>query len=892
MKDVFLQAKFVPPAARKSLVRRSRIADQIAEVSDDGWFARKLTLISAPAGYGKTTLLTQWLAETSHPVAWVSLDQRDADVMRFWSCIARAVESVFPGTMQAAAALSEPINLMAGGIASEEYQIQLLNGLQGREQPLCLVLEDFHLTANAEICSGISFFIEHLPASVHLIIVSRIDPPLNLFRLRARDQVREIRQGDLSFTAVETAEFLQLGTDAAIPEGELVQICRQTEGWAAALQIEALLRGGLGTKRAPQYDDRQGTRFIMDFFKAEIWEQLPAEQRSFLMQVSILEYLHPALCRAVTGDPASEEFLHALNDQNLFISVHGDQGWFKLHQLFRDFLGDQLRKQCSEEDIRQRHRLASQWLEQNGLAVEAIRHSTAGDDTADALRILDRHAHEIFVGGHRSLIQESMQTISEETIGSYPTLSVYYAFTLFLSGQAANLDQLLHTLSDQGTHWHRAVRAILRSSFCVQQGKGSEAVSLSQQALELLPEDSAWRGLALLTLANAYSVKNQLRLASEAYGRAMELGRDTAMPFVQFTAGSKLVLNHYYEGRLQEAARIGHQLAALAKEKGYHRSDRIAYLYSALAMVYTAWHQLDKARDLFREAEHILKQCGSTVVLAYCYLCRAEMLEAADDLAEIERTLEQVEALTLQYAMPPWVKEFLLAWSTRIRMEERESPQWLEGAFEELEASAKRLGDIDHRLHIMTQARLLRKLGRAAEGAALLDNALVRWQKQGRKDLIMEAFVHRAILRRELGQHQEALADMERALGMAEAEGYRSLFLAYKPDVGALLLQARDAGILPAYCRKLLDAVGEGRDNSPPVGEAVKAGSVETLNPREVEILELMAKGLTNKDIANRLFLTVSTVKWHSSNIYGKLQVHNRTTAVAAARSLGLLADE
>ncbi len=892
MNEVFLQAKFVPPAARKSLVKRSRIADLIGELSDDGLFARKLTLISAPAGYGKTTLLTQWLAETTHAVAWVSLEQRDADALRFWSCVLRALESVYPDIAQATAGLVEPINLMAGGTPIEEYQIQLLNGLQELEQPVCLVLEDFHLTANAEICKGVSFFVENLPATVHLVIVSRIDPPLNLFRLRTRDQIREIRQGDLSFTASETAQFLQLGTEDAVSDIELQRICQQTEGWAAALQIEALLRQGVGNRRTSHYDDRQGTRFIMEFFKAEIWEQLPAEQRRFLMQISILEYLHPDLCRAVTGAVTSDEILHRLNEKNLFISVYGDQGWYKLHQLFRDFLGDQLRKECSEDQINRWHHLASQWLEENGLPVEAIRHSLAAGDTDGVLGILDRNVHQIFVGGHLSLIRRSLAAVSEDTICSYPMLALYYAFTLFLSGQAPDLDRLLGRLGDQGTPWQRAVTAILRSAFCVQQGRGSEAVLLAEQAMESLPDDSAWRSLALLTLANAYGLQNQLHLAGEAYGRAMELGRDTGMPFVQFTAGSKRVLNQYYEGRLHEAVQTGQQLAALAKENRCHMSDRTAYLFCVLALVYTEWQQLDRARDLLCQAERILKQCGSTVVLCYSYFCWAEMLAAAGDYHELKDTLEKVETLILQYAMPFWAKEFLFVWHTRLRLADRESPQWLETALADLQASAERLGDIDRRLHIMTQVRILRKLDRYGEGLALLDDALARWQQQGRKDLIIEAFVQRAVLRQDLGQHGEALEDISRALSMGEPEGYRSVFLNYRPEVRTLLQAAKDAGVMPAYCRELLGAMALDQAEPAPSGEAADVGGVEVLHPREVEVLQLMAQGLTNKDIANRLFLTVSTVKWHSSNIYGKLQVKNRSTAVAVARSLGVLTDE
>jgi len=560
---VLLSTKLQIPRAHRALVQRPRLLAQLdACLEQDATpaspaFARKLTLICAPAGFGKTTLLSEWsrslrASTPALPVAWLSLDEHDDDPVPFWTYLIAALRSVDAGLGHDAGRLLQG----AEPPAAHAMLTPVLNGLAALDRGLVLVLDDYHLISSREIHEGLAFFLEHQPQNVHLVISTRADPPLPLSRLRARGQLTELRSDDLRFTAAEAATFLKSTMGLSLAPEEVQTLESRTEGWIAGLQLAALaLQGTLSMQ------GRDGARefissftgshhYVLEYLTEEVVRRQPEPVRSFLIQTSIMDRLCGSLCDAVCAAPgvdrahlplgthtpsealAGEAMLAHLQERNLFIiPLDDERRWVRYHHLFADLLGNLLRKEFPPEQIRTLHRRASAWHEQHGSLEEAVKHALQAQDFEGSAALIARAAQGLLAHGRLSTLLRWTEALPEDALRAQPRLRLYQGWALHLSGRSDAAERMLQdtkkTLqilpSTPETMALRGQIAALLTGIATLHQDPATIIQTGKEALACLPrDDQVSRARTYIALGTAYAYDNDLEKATRTY----QQGRD------------------------------------------------------------------------------------------------------------------------------------------------------------------------------------------------------------------------------------------------------------------------------------------------------------------------------------------------------------------------------
>jgi LuxR family transcriptional regulator, maltose regulon positive regulatory protein len=906
-----LETKLYTPKWRSALVPRPRLIERLNQGAE-----RKLTLVSAPAGFGKTTLLAEWVGGTApgkRPAAWVSLDQSDNDPAPFWAYFITALRTVLSEVGESTLSLLHsphppPI---------EWVLTALINEINAVEDDFAFILDDYHVIDAEPIHSAITFLLDHLPPRMHLLIASRSDPPLPLARLRGRGELTELRASDLRFTPDEAAAFLNEVIGLGLSAADVAALETRTEGWIAGLQLAALSVQGRedvpGFIRAFAGDDR----YIVDYLVEEVLQRQPGHVRSFLLQTSILDRLSGPLCDAVTGQEGGKGLLEALERGNLFVVPLDDKRhWYRYHHLFADVLqAHAMEEQPDQMPIR--HRRASEWYERNGLTSEAVRHALVAEDFGRAAGLVELAARAMLTSRQDETFLGWLKALPDDLVRTRPVLSVYYALALLsIDLEAAEarlrdaerlLDIAAHSserpeappvemviVDEEGFRSLPGTIAIVRAYRAGALGDVPGSVQYARRALDLLPEgDSLWRGAAASLQGLACWTSGDLEAAHRSFAAGVAILRATGDITHEISGAFILANIRTAQGRLREAARIYEQSLRRAAGQGESTPPPTADLYVGMSELRCEHDDLEVALRYLLEGRELGEHTGLPENRYRWYVAMARIRDSQGDPDGALDMLDEAERLYIR-SPDPEVRP-VTALKTRVWVRQGRLAEALDWARERglsVDDDLSYLREFEH----ITLARMLiahyksnRVDSSIREAMALLERLLKAAEEGGRLGSVIEILALQALAHEAQGDIPRALVPMERALTLAEPEGYVRIFVDEGQSMRTLLRHAAAGGITSSYTQRLLSALDKPLQIASAPVHAAADGLVEPLTRREIEILRLVAAGMRNQEIADRLFISLPTVKRHIANAYGKLGVTHRTEAVARANELNLL---
>jgi LuxR family maltose regulon positive regulatory protein len=939
MTTALLKTKLYVPPVRTELVPRPRLIERL-----NAGLNRRLTLISAPAGFGKTTLLSTWLhhlqdrqagapapppPSPSAPqlprspaqAAWLSLDEDDNDPARFLTYLIAALRTAQSDpSARSGQAVGEAALAMLQSPqppAAEAVLTALINDVAALPGPsdrsgdtpppsrYLLILDDYHLISEPRIHEGIAFLLEHGPHNLHLAISTRADPPLPIFRLRARGQLSELRSTDLRFTADETATFLNAVMSLNLAPEDVEALEARTEGWVVGLQLAALSLQGRADARAFIAAFGGSHHYVLEYLTQEVVRRQTEPVRRFLMETSILDHLCGPLCDALTGDSDGQVTLADLQRRNLFIVPLDDEHrWYRYHHLFADLLGNLLSEDLPPERIRELHRRASDWHERSGDVDHAIKHALQARELERAASLIARAAQTLIAHGRLTALIGWIEALPEDLLRGRPRLRLYQGWALHLSGQTEAGEQILQDTrvalqteaSSPESEALRGQLAALLTGIATLREDTAAVIQEAREALACLPdEDRISRARVYMALGTAYAYEDRADDAARTWRRARDLALEAGNAFlataaIEMLAGTQI----YQQGRLRAAAESLRRVLDLGTAEDGTRLPFTGTAHALLAEIYLEWNDLEAAAGTLDQGIKLLRKGGIRYSLIHTFCAKARLERAVGNAEGALQALQTAEQALGARTMWHMVLQ-LASCQVRVRLwlgDVEAAARWAEGdpavIRREMPGTLplylRGVGRIS-----LTRVQLAR--GETEQALATLEGLADEAEAGGRLAQAIETCLLEALAWQAQGVSAAALSSLERALAWAEPEGYVQLFVETGESGAALLHQAASRGVCQEYVKRLLAALEPSHH-----GRAAGIPShphpptlTEPLTPRELEILTLIRDGYTNRQIAETLFVTLNTVKKHTSNIYGKLGVNSRTQAVARARALGLL---
>jgi LuxR family maltose regulon positive regulatory protein len=867
---------YIPPLRSKGVPRR-RLLDRM-----DAGFDRKLTLLSAPAGFGKTTLVSEWISNTPRPTAWLSLDSWDNDPSRFLTYLISALQKIVPGLGEALLgslqALQPP--------PIETTLTLLLNEISAIGEAFVLVLDDYHAIENTLVDNALAFLLDYLPPQMHLVITTREDPPLPLARLRVQNAMTELRAADLRFTVEEAAQFLNQVMGLQLAPSDIAALEARTEGWIAGLQLAALSIQGQQEPAAFITAFTGSHHFVLDYLLVEVLQRQPEPVQHFLLRTSMLDRLCGPLCDAILESvPGSgQTTLEYLDRANLFIiPLDSERRWYRYHYLFGDLLRQRntVDLHHAENAISEYHRRASVWFEANDLTIDAFRHAAAAQDIDRAEHLIDSgklpmHFHSVVAD-----VNAWLESIPVATRDARPTLWLKGAAMLLVAGQTAGVEEslrsaeaVLHTVESEPVR--RAMIgqiAAARATVAMTQYQVEAMFLQSRRALEYLPpENQTHRGTALCTLAFAYQSSGDRVAAEQTYTEAITLNQSSGNIF--FTIWAMLGL-----GQIQE---FNNQLGLAAETYqralvlfGEHPQPTASEAHLGLARIYYEWNDLEAAVFHGEKSLELARQYDRRIdrfLLCEIFLARLKL--AQGDATTATAILADAERSTQQSHFAHRCAEVAAA-QVSVLLRRGNSN------------AAAQLA----RTHALPLAQAQVCLAQDDPAGALAILEPLRQQMTARRwiDEQIKVLVLESIARWATNDRRGSVQRLTEALTLAApGKGLRT-FLDEKTAIAPIL--AEITGINPDYLdglRSALESESRMLHKAPPSTFSTHL-LLEALSQRELEVLQLIAQGLSNQAISQRLYLALSTVKGHNQRIFDKLRVERRTEAIARARELGLL---
>ena len=922
-----LTTKLYIPPVRPELVSRPHLIERL----NTGLRAAcKLILVSAPPGFGKTTLLSAWIRDCApRPrVAWLSLDESDNDPARFLAYVIAALQTVDENMGKSALdALQSP-----QPPATEELVTALINEIGSAPDALVLVLDDYHLIMAHPIHDAVAFLLDHLPGNLHLVIATRADPPLPLPRLRARGQLTELRQSDLRFTPDEAAEFFKQVMQIELSADHIAALTFRTEGWIAGLQMATL---ALQARASMQGQENLASfvaaftgsqHYILDYLMEEVFQRQPENICSFLLQTSILDRLCGPLCDAVLARPPTEgnwaqapgnsqTTLEHLDHANLFVLPLDDhQRWYRYHRLFADLLQKRL-YQAHAELAPTLHRQASEWYEQNGYMAEAIQHALSADDFDRAAQLLEPIAEATLMRSETVTFMNWVDRLPEELVRARPNLGVLHGWALLISGRPLDVAELRLKSIDTSSSVISSKVTLLRAYIAAFQGRMSVTAELARQALEQLPENELFMRInAAWLLSNTYVAAGDFLAARQAFGELTRTSLHAGHVMIAVGAWTHLAEVHLRLAQTREAKAAYRKAIDVATVAQGQRLPVAGEALMGLGDLCRELNELDAALHYTLEGIE-LSRLWRSVNAVIGYITLARIRQAQGNWQDADEAMEAARQLAAQYDTTDIDDLGVALFRAQLGVEQGHldaATQWarergLDGEIDPSELDRKDDWVSFHlrKYEYFVWVRLLLAQNRPDKALSILEPLLARMEQQGRTRLLVETLMLKALALRAQGNVAPARAALERALSLAEPGGYIRLFA----DVGQpmrlliadcrLQIEKRTLGAecenvrrLQAYTTKLLSAFPSGIFTPAVKSEIsnLKSGIlIEPLSERELQVLRLLAAGLSNPEIAQELHVAVSTVRSHAKSIYGKLNVHGRWEAVQRAQEVGLL---
>ena len=899
-----LTTKLYIPPVRPELVPRPRLIERLNAGLD-----RKLTLVSAPAGYGKTTLISAWLRGAGVPSAWLSLDEGDNDPVRFFTYLIASLQGFddqIGHSVQGWLEAPQPPAL-------DQMAAALINDIAAVPGAFVLVLDDHHVIAERAIHESISLLLERQPPQMHLVIATRHDPPVPLARLRARGELVEVRQSDLCFTTEEATAFLNQSLDLDLTASEVALLGEHTEGWIAGLQLAGLSMQGRDAKSVASFIREFSGRhhFILDYLTDEVLKRQVEPVQEFLLRTSILERMCGSLCDAIVDQDAGPDgiasrdgqaMLEELQQANLFVvPLDDERRWYRYHHLFAQLLRARL-EETRPGLAADLHRRAAAWHEETGLGFGAAQHALASGDYGLAAAVVERTIRKLDIWSSTEIttVLGWMKALPDNVVLNRPWLRLFIARTLYVSGQWEKTDQMLQDLEDwlyehpETPEAQRLLALVVadRAGYALVRGEVRKGRELVRRMLARASQDEVLidvRAAAMLGMAHVRA--GEVVEAQRAFSQAVNAAPAGRVGYAIAPIICNLAETYYLQGQLQRAWQTCEQAVEAGTVDGQrHATTGFAGLLQG-KILYER-NDLEDAERRLQEGLDLLRRGGIGSHFGNLYATLAQTRQARGDHKGARSTVEQA-VRTAQGANIPRLLTQALAYQARIWLAQGELVQarcWADD-YRQIGAT-EYIRDFED----CTLARVLLADDRPGEALVLLDGMAPSAEDDGRRGTLIEILALRALARQGLSSPSaapdglgRAFDDLARALDLAEPERYARTFLDLGEPMAALLRQAATRGISTAYASTLLEAFGDQgvRVFTPAPSRAQPL--VEPLTDRELEVLRLLAEGLSNPEIGQRLFISLPTVKSHTRSIYGKLGVHSRKQAVAQARALGIL---
>ncbi len=965
-----LETKLYVPRARPDIVPRRRLIEQLDEGTN-----RRLTLISAPAGFGKTTLLAEWIRQSDRCVCWVSLDESDNNLSRFWAYFIGALQTFRPDLGENTRIVMNAQMRQPHRLRQEALLTPLVNEIAALKENIGLVLDDYHIITNAEIHEGIAFLLEHLPPQMHLIMTSRADPPLPLPRFRARNQLNELRADDLRFTSEEAAIFLNQAMGLPLAADDIAALGARTEGWIVGLQFAALSMQGRDTEDRRNFITAfaGSHRYVVDYLAEEVFNTQPENVRRFLLHSSILERLCGPLCDAVTGQTGGTGTLASLERNNLFtVALDEHRQWYRYHHLFAEVLRQRLMHEHAAI-IPELHRRASGWFEQNGFVTEAMGHALAGQDFEAAARLIEVSSATMVDQGETSTLLTWLDALPAEMVRSRPRLSLAKAWATVSQDRMQEAEEcaadaerwaLHEELSNAEMRSTLGEVAAIRATMAVMLDDAPAIVEAARKALEYLPPEQKYlRGLISTNLSVAYMLLGDLPATRQAVDEALRVGH---------AIGNQTLLYYAYicvggieraQGHLRRAVEALHKALEAAEiragsylwsrlppsnktpsaDRAKSKATTLGYVPIAtlahrhLADLLYEWNDLEPAQRHANLAIELGQSWWVRDEMIKSYVLLARVEQALGNDAAARNALKQAEELTdehyafylvAQVGLPcirQWLSDGFLQPAIRWGEKELQTLNFGPALPMPLDWPGSDLSFAQSYL-LATLARLLLAQEKPELALRVLDSLLPAVERRQLTAMVIDALVLQALALQAREDMPRALDRLNQALSLAQPEGYVRTFVNEGEAMQALL--RRVTGKNRRYAAALLGLFEAGNNRSvlakartgvvetpsgilgggiEQVGHSIPVNRrfsvlekhkvsklfyptslIEPLSRRELELVPLLAEGLSNQEIARKLHISLGTVKIHLKHIYGKLDVSSRTQAVARARELNL----
>ena len=880
-----LTTKLHLPSYRTGLVSRPRLVDLL-----NAGLERRLTLISAPAGYGKTTSVSEWIQETGEVFAWLSLDEEDNDPGRFLTYLIAA----FYRSDELGRSVGIEAAAMSQSPQPESHQTiltSLINDLAGVHNRMVLVIDDYHLIDSSAVDSIMVFLLEHKPSSLHVVILTRSDPSLPLARLRAGNDMTELRAADLRFSITESATYLNQVMGLSLGDDDIAALESRTEGWIAGLHLAAVSLQGEEdvTKTLESFGGTH--RFVTDYLIEEVLVRQPRQVQDFLLSTALLNRLTGPLCDVVTGQDNGQDTLEMLERANLFItSLDNERRWYRYHHLFGELLAR--RQQRDDPDrCRELHIRAAVWWQENGFRDQAIEHAIRGADHRWAAEMMEDHIDDMWRHGEGVRAWRWLNRLPEDVSNSKPLLCVMRAYYLDCRGEHEKAERCLEIADTLiGSGRTATIRALIASN----RGDLGAMMTHARYALDHLPpRDSVWRALAAITLGDLYSFMGDMKASYRARSEAVDACNTAGNDYFTMTAIAKLASTVREQGRLRKTVGLCLDQLEIAAERGLSDSRVAGLLMATAGEALAEMNDLDAALMHGRNGVEIVERGENLTILCWCYLFLIRILYARSDFGGVEEIVLRISKIAVKADVPPWIMPQTRAWQARVWIMQGK----LEPAISWMQELTFNIGDLPEDpgyfplVEALVAARVLIAQGELQEAAGLLERLKTSASKHDRTARVIEILALSALLRQKDGDTDGALALLAQALALAEPEGFVRTFVDEGPPMAHLLYESAGAGAGSGYARALLAAFPAAvkEEREAPAVAASNTALIEPLSDRELDVLRLIGEGLTNQQIGAKLFISVYTVKAHVRNLFAKLDSHTRTQAVSRARGLGVL---
>ena len=890
MDDTLLVTKLYIPPPCQILVLRPRLIEALSKSQTSS-----LTLVSAPAGYGKTTLVSNWLRQTETPSTWLSLDEGDNDPIRFLQYFIKALQKIDPEIQSDLLGMPQEMR----PTSFEELLNIIINEIAGRVTPFIFVLDDFHIIHSESVLKILAYLLEHLPPQMHLVVLTRIDPPLPLARMRARNRLMDIRVDQLRFTRDEIAVFLNDVMGLALSADDLSALETRTEGWIASLQLAALSMRSSNDIHGFVSAFTGSHHYVMDYLVEEVIGLQPKKVGDFLMLTSILDHMCGSLCESVIDadleEPvAGQEMLEALERMNLFvIPLDDERRWYRYHHLFADVLRKRLEQHCPDS-LPKLHQRASLWFEQNGLVPEAIGHSLTAGDQERVIQLIEQHGALLLIRGELDALSNWIKTV-ESRSQMHPWIHIIKAWLFILTGQPERAEEVLQIAeklispleTDTQIKIMQGAIATGRSYRSFINGDTNRTAAFARKAVEYLPDvdpvSRSIRSIATALLGEACLMNGELEEARQACTEAKKIGQAAGDIHAILVVNCALGRIFTELGLLHQAAEIYAETLQMATRPDGRKLVTAGEVYAELSQVSYEWNNLEAALEQAHSCIALCRQWGYKAFQATGSVVLARLEQIQGNAVTAVEHMNTAEKLT---------KEHHFAFKYTVRVKYGLVRLWiaqgnLEKASHIVQESGITANDEIPYLRepeFLALLRLLLAQGDYDASLALSKRLLQKAETGKRIGRVIEVLVLQALIFQCRQETERSLTVLKRALSLARPERYIRTFVDEGEPMARLLHLARSRQIETEYAADLLSVFEKAAGKTQPPSQLL----IKPLTMREIEVLRLIEAGCSNQDIAGKLVISIPTVKRHISNIYTKLGVESRTQAVSMGKELKL----